>query len=143
MFGRYRHTIDAKNRLFIPAKFREEMGEKLIISRDIADNCLNLYPLSKWTEFEKKINALPSIQLRRVRQFIYSNTCDADADSMGRVIINSQLYDDAGLKKEVMIVGMGEYAQVWDLGEWNRLRGEFEASGGKDDLLARLEELGF
>jgi len=143
LLGRYRHTIDAKKRLFIPAKFREELGDRFVLARDVADNCLNAYPLAQWDAFVRRVNELPSVELRRMRQFIYSNACDAEVDAMGRVIISQQLCEAMGFKKEVIITGMGDFAQIWDIDEWNKLNGTFGESGVMESMTQKLIELGF
>ena len=141
--GRYKHTIDAKKRLFIPAKFREELGDRFILARDVADKCLNAYPLAQWNAFVKKVNDLPSVDLRDLRQFIYWNAYDAEVDAMGRIIISQQLCEVMGFKKEVIITGMGDFAQIWDVDEWNKLNDTFGESGVMERMTKKLIELGF
>lgn len=109
LIGKYKYSVDSKNRICIPHKFRGDLGAKCVLSKDMLDNCLNLYSFEQWGIFSKKIEELPTIKMRRVRQLIYSNSDEVELDSQGRIVLNQQFCENIGLAseksvKEVMIV---------------------------------------
>ena len=87
LLGEYRHVIDAKNRLFIPAKFREELGETFYITRKVMEKCLAIYSEAEWQKFSEKIYTLPDSKVGKIKQFIFSKTAQVTADSHGRILI--------------------------------------------------------
>jgi len=145
LIGKYKYSVDSKNRICIPHKFRGDLGGKCVISKDVLDNCLNLYSLEQWEIFSRKIEELPTIKMRRVRQFIYSNSDDAELDSQGRIVLNQQLCEGTGVlsEKEVMIVGTLTHAQIWSISEWEKFDGELNAEEGKESMINDLLEMGF
>ena len=100
--GEFIHSTDAKGRVFIPAKFREALGENFVVTRSV-DHCLCVYPLSEWEKFTAKLDALPMVQARDVRRFFYSAASDASLDSQGRVLIPQVLRDYAKLEKDTVV----------------------------------------
>lgn len=118
MRGEFSHVIDAKGRLFIPAKFREELGYTFVITKGI-DKCLYVYPLGEWDIFEAKINALPSKQARPLQLFFVAGSQDCELDGQGRVLVPQKLREYAKLDKNAVVVGMTNHIEIWDEGEWN------------------------
>ena len=107
--GEYSHNIDAKGRLIIPAKFRDDLGEHFVITKGM-ENCLYVYPEDEWTTFEAKLNALPTTTDKKARAFAYffqGAATDGDLDKQGRTLIPSNLREFAQLDKEVVFIGMG------------------------------------
>ena len=91
--GEYSHNIDAKGRLIIPAKFRDDLGEHFVITKGM-ENCLYVYPEAEWTAFEEKLNALPTTTDKKARAFAYffqGSAADGDLDKQGRTLIPSVL----------------------------------------------------
>jgi len=74
LIGAHKHSVDNKNRIFIPVRFRPELGHKCVLSRDIKYNCLRLYSADNWIKYTEKIEELPTVQMSRVRQMIYQNS---------------------------------------------------------------------
>ena len=110
--GEYSHNIDAKGRLIIPAKFRDDLGEHFVITKGM-ENCLYVYPEAEWTAFEEKLNALPTTTDKKARAFAYffqGSAADGDLDKQGRTLIPSVLRTFAHLDKEVVFIGMGKRA---------------------------------
>lgn len=126
MTGKFEHTIDAKGRLFIPAKLREELGTSFQIaigsSRDEnGDPCkyLTLYPKAVWQALEEKINALPSSQAALADVLLaYAAPCEPDSQS--RILIPQMLRDYAGLSRDVVITGSSNKAKIWDKAIWEQ-----------------------
>ena len=102
--GEYSHNIDAKGRLIIPAKFRDDLGENFVITKGM-ENCLYVYPETEWNAFEEKLNALPTTTDKNARAFAHffqGSATDGDLDKQGRTLIPSVLRTYAKLDKEVV-----------------------------------------
>lgn len=141
--GEYSHNIDAKGRLIIPAKFRDELGENFVITKGM-ENCLYVYPEDEWKAFEDKLNALPTTTDKKARAFAYffqGSAVDGDLDKQGRTLISSALRKYAMLDKEVVFIGMGKRAEIWDKARWEEKNAEVELN--IEDIAAEMEESGF
>lgn len=115
MYGTYLHNIDKKGRLFIPAKFREEMGEKMYVCRSInAKPCLSVYSESEFKKIEKKIDAMNAKQKDALRSWIFPSVSDVVSDASGRIIITGDLREYAKLEKSISIIGLSNHAEIWD-----------------------------
>jgi len=145
LIGKYKYAIDSKNRICIPHKFRGDLGGRCVLSKDVVDKCLNLYSLDQWEVFSKKIEELPTIKMKRVRQYIYSNSDEVEIDSQGRIVLNQQLCEDAGLltEKEVMIIGNHTHAQIWGIAEWEEFNKRLNGEEGRESVINDLLEMGF
>lgn len=137
-YGEYNHTIDAKGRLFIPAKLREKLGEEFIVAR-VFDKCICVYPTDEWERFTEKLESLPIAKDRRVRRYYYANAAEATVDAQGRVTISQPNREYASLEKDVVIVGSRSHLEIWSADAWNK-----EISGiDCDKITEELVELGF
>ncbi|MCL2773161.1 MAG: division/cell wall cluster transcriptional repressor MraZ [Oscillospiraceae bacterium] len=145
LIGKYKYAVDSRNRIFIPAKFRADIGEKCVVSKDIVYNALNIYPIKEWNEFTAKIEALPTIQMRDIREMIYSSSDEAEPDLQGRIILSQQLCEDVGIlnTKEVIIVGVHTHAQIWSISEWEAFNVNIKSKENKEALVAELLKIGF
>ena len=136
--GEYNHTIDAKGRLIVPAKYREELGETFVITNG-NDGCLNIYTEEAWETFLGKLQLLPSNRDKReiIRAFV-SQANPVELDKQGRILIPPALREHAELKKDVVLAGAIDKIEVWDKDNW-----EAETSVSDiDDISERLAELG-
>lgn len=138
MKGEYQHTIDTKGRLFIPAKFRDELGDSFIATKGL-DNCLFLYPQREWEALEEKIRALPLSKSRGLQRFFLSSAADLELDSQGRVLLPASLRQFAGLVKDVTIIGVSGRAEIWDTAHWNDYNSEITT----EDIAQAMEDIGF
>ena len=138
MTGTYEHSIDAKSRLFIPAKLREELGTTFYLTMGI-DACLAVYPMETWAVFTEKFASLPMSQSKAMRP-LFANAAKCELDSQGRIVIPQKLRKYAGLEKEVVILGVNDRAEIWAADTW-RAREEEEMTPEK--MRACLEALGF
>lgn len=141
--GEYSHNIDPKGRLIIPAKFRDDLGENFVITKGM-DHNLYIYPGDHWNEFEAKLNALPTTTDKKARKFAYhfqGSAIDGDLDKQGRVLIPSNLRTFAGLEKEVVFIGLGKRAEIWDKARWEEQIAEVELD--IDDIAVEMESAGF
>ncbi len=117
--GEYHHSIDDKGRLIIPAKFREELSDKFIITRGI-ENCLFAYPEESWNKIVEKLESLPFTKkdARSFTRFFLSGATVAEFDKQGRINITSPLIEYAGIKKECVIIGTGDRLEIWAKDAW-------------------------
>jgi len=138
LLGEFNHSIDTKNRVFIPAKFREEFGDTMILVKGV-DRCISVYSSEEWQKFSAKLDALPEIDSRRVKRFIYASASEVQPDAQGRVIVTQSMREYAALDKNVVIIGVGNHAEIWDEALWNN-EIEFE---DQDSVASVLKGLGF
>lgn len=141
--GEYSHNIDTKGRLIIPAKMRDDLGEHFVITKGM-ENCLYIYPETEWAEFEQKLNNLPTTTDKKARAFAYffqGSAIDGELDKQGRTLITSVLRDYAKLDKEVVFVGMGKRAEIWDKARWVEKNAEVELS--IEEIASEMEAGGF
>ena len=133
--GEFSHSIDAKNRLFIPAKYREMLGEKVMIVRDHKNKCLLIYSIEEWEKYaEALFSAIPPSKSRDIKRFIYRNSLETGYDSQGRVMLTAALCEHAELSKgTAMIVGCGNLAEIWNEANYNE-KVDAEAPEEYDDL---------
>ena len=122
--GHYEHTIDAKGRTSLPARFRHVLaarGERLVITPALADPCLDVYPLAEWEGFEQKVAKLPKWDRDTVllRRRYVSAAVECELDRHGRVLIPSVLREHAALTKEVLWAGIGTTIELWSRGRWD------------------------
>lgn len=120
LMGEYHHSIDDKGRLIIPAKFREELGEKFIVTRGI-DNCLFVYSESSWIKIVNKLESLPFTKkdARAFVRFFLSGATGAEFDKQGRINLTSSLISYANIDKECIIIGTGDRLEIWSEKSWN------------------------
>jgi MraZ protein len=137
-YGEYKHTIDAKGRLFIPAKLRDKLGESFILSRGF-DKCVCVYPEDEWERFTAKIEEFPFAKERRVRRYFYAYSEDGSIDAQGRVTVNKDFREFANLEKDVVIIGNRNHFEIWSASAWEEEKNAFD----NEDITNELIELGF
>ena len=138
MIGTYYHSIDAKGRLFIPARLREELGEVFYVTIS-TEACLMVYSKQRWDRALEKLEAMPQAKQLKLRQ-IFSKASKCELDGQGRIQLPQKLRDYAGLSKNVTIVGTGVYVQIWDSEMYEPIEAE-ETS--PENLKKVIEELEF
>ncbi|MCL2408701.1 MAG: division/cell wall cluster transcriptional repressor MraZ [Oscillospiraceae bacterium] len=116
MTGIYEHTIDAKGRLFIPARLRDELGESFHVTLSM-EKCLTAYSKDSWDKFMEKIKAMPKSRQIKMRP-LFSHAQKCELDGQGRILLTQALRDFAGLQKNVTVVGAGECVEFWDAEAW-------------------------
>jgi len=141
LIGEYRHTIDNKKRLAIPAKFRKDLGEKAVITKGL-ENCLVIYVLDEWQKLAQKLENLPTSQAdaRNFVRIMLSGATDVELDKLGRILIPDYLKNYASFKKNVTLLGLSNRIEIWDTEKWEEYRKKTESSAG--DIAERLKELG-
>ena len=138
MTGEYRHSLDNKGRIFIPAKLREELGDVFYITLSM-ERCLSAYSSENWRNFSEKVNAMPYVKQRRMRP-LFAHAAKCELDSQGRVLIPQHLRDFAGLEKNVTVVGCNNHAELWDSEAWEAVLAEETTP---ENIAAVMEELEF
>ena len=138
LIGEFQHNIDAKGRVFIPSRFREDLGERFILCKGL-DECLFVYSMDEWKNLEQKIRQLPLSRARNLQRFLFSGATDLEADKQGRVVIPQQLRKYAALESEAMIIGASIRAEVWALDRWEATCSQITP----DSVAEAMEELGF
>ncbi len=138
LLGEYRYNVDAKGRLFIPARLREETGDSLVVTRSL-DRCINVYSAQEWQKFVDKLMNLPEITAREVKRFIFSSAMEINVDSMGRIVLPQKLRESACISKGVVILGVDNHAEIWSEEEY----GKYEASCDTQQMLKILSGYSF
>ena len=141
MIGKYPARMDDKNRLFVPAKLRPELGEAFFVTLGVncGHRCLTIYTAADWKVLENNYNALPISQRGAATSLIFMNAAECSPDKQFRFSLTQFLQDYAGIDREVMIVGRAGQAEIWDAKEF----ADFEAENlTPEKLLASLEAIG-
>lgn len=129
LMGEFQHNIDAKGRIIIPAKLREDLGAKFVITRGL-DGCVFGYPLDNWEKIQEKLKQLPLAkkEARAFTRFFYSAAAEAEIDKQGRINIPSTLVDYANLEKECLVLGVSDRIEIWSKAKWESVSSEIEES---------------
>ena len=136
VMGEYRHNIDAKNRVFIPAKHRDALGELLVIYPGLRNKCLKVCSVDQWKIINDRINSLPADRREALNRFFNSTGDTFEPDSQGRVTLTKSLVDHAGLTGTVVIIGCGINAEIWSESEYTAMKSGVDM----ELLLAAAEE---
>ncbi len=139
--GHFEHNVDEKGRLAIPARFRHELAEGLVITRGL-DPCLVIYSLEGWRAISDRLRKLPLMQAsaRRLQRFLFSEATHVVPDKLGRIVIPQYLRDYAGLHGEVVVVGMMNWIEVWSRANWESERALAESQSA--EIAEHLSDLG-
>lgn len=135
--GEYHHNIDDKNRLIIPSKFRENLGEEFIVTRGI-ENCLFAYSKKDWQKIVEKLETLPFTKkdARNFIRFFLSGATSAEFDKQGRINLTSPLISYANITKECVVIGVGNRLEIWSIEDWNNFFNS--AKGNMSDIAENL-----
>ena len=138
LIGEYSYAIDEKGRLGFPPKFREEMGGSFIVTRWL-DDCLVAFSSGEWERISSILMEKSMVKSRDVQRFLYSGATEAVPDKQGRILLPANLRRHARLEKDVVVIGVGRYAEIWDARAW-QIKDE-DMRGGP--ITAIMEELEF
>ena len=138
MTGEYRHSLDNKGRIFIPAKLREELGDVLYITISM-DRCLCAYSSDNWQQLSDKVSSMPYVKQRKMRP-LFAHAARCELDAQGRALIPENLREFAGLDKNVTVVGCNNHAELWDSAAWLDI---FAQETTPENIAAVMEELDF
>jgi MraZ protein len=138
LVGEHEHTIDDKNRLTLPSKFRAAFAGGLVLTRGI-ERCLYAYPRGEWeATVQSRLRELDPLSRegRLMQRYFYSGASEAELDKQGRVMVPATLGDYAGLGKEVVVAGIHDHLEIWDRAAWREHLDEIE--GSAEDVAERL-----
>ncbi len=140
-YGEYQHTVDPKGRVIIPAKLREGLGEKFILTKGF-DNCLFAYSMEEWKNFEEKMKTLPLTDkdARAFVRFFFAGATECEVDKQGRILIAQNLREYASIDKDVYVIGMAARVEIWDKSRWNEYQSGENLNA--DKLAEKLSMLG-
>ena len=141
LIGEYEHSLDTKGRLIMPAKLREDMGEKFIITKGL-DGCLFGFSQTEWSNFEEKLKTLPltNKNARDFVRFFLSGAIECEIDKQGRFLIASNLREYANMEKDVVIIGVGTRLEIWNRDKWKSYNSDENISA--DEIAENMTMLG-
>ena len=140
LLGEYEHTIDDKNRLTLPAKFRRWFEDGIVVTRGL-DGCLYTYRRADWDRLvESRLATMDPLSKegRRIQRFFFAGAAESDLDKQGRVMIPAQLLEHAKLGREVVVAGVHDHLEIWDRAAWRTELAEVE--GSAEDVAERLAD---
>ena len=138
--GEYQHNLDAKGRVVVPGRFREELHESFILARGL-DGCLSIYSLKQWDKMFEEIDKLPTTK-KAARQYIRmltSTATECTLDSQGRIQIPSFLSKPVNITKECVVIGANDHIEIWDKATWDAYY--LDASGSFEEVAENLNDL--
>ena len=139
LMGTYHHNIDAKGRMSFPTKLRDLLGGEFYVTKSINQKCLTIYSKSEWEKLANKIAELPdSMGGLDIKRWLFSGAGELVPDKQGRVLIPSDLREFAGLKKDVVVIGLDDKAEIWDKELWDAQQSNMDMSA----MMAAMQQLG-
>lgn len=139
--GEYAHNLDEKGRLAIPVKFRRDLSKGAVVTRGL-DNCLFLYTKTEWEKLAEKLAVLPISQSnsRAFSRLMLAGAMEVEIDKQGRVVLPEYLREFAGLKKNVVLAGLYNRAEIWDEEKWKTYKTQTETNS--NEIAEKMAELG-
>ena len=138
--GEYQHGLDNKNRMIVPAKLREGLGNKFVITKGL-DGCLYAYPMEEWRILEEKLKSLPltNKDARAFVRFFFSGACEIETDKQGRGLIPQNLKEYAAIEKEIVSIGALTKVEIWSKEKWQTYN---ESDMDFDSIAEKMGNLG-
>ena len=136
--GEYEHNVDAKNRIFVPARFRDELGETFMVARDLRGARLKMFSIEGWRNYIAPIMEQERKISEKALRYLHRNAMQVSPDSQGRILLSRELLDYAEINKNAVIVGCSSYAEIWSAENW---RAELD-SEDNDEISRELERFG-
>lgn len=136
--GTYNQTMDVKGRMAFPAKLREIIGEKFVVTKGL-DGCLFVYSLEEFEIRADKIKSLPMAKARNLQRTFMANAVEVEADKQGRILIPQTLRGIVGLEKDIVVAGVSDRCEIWDKQKWEDLNNSVD----DEMMMSALEELDF
>ena len=131
--------MDAKGRLIVPSKFREQLGDEFVVTKGL-DGCLFVYPNEEWQNIEEKFRNVPltSKDARKFSRFFFAGATTCEVDKQGRILLPAHLREFAGLEKDVVLVGVGSRVEIWSKDKWENMNSDTDM----DEITSAMEGLG-
>ena len=139
LLGEHEHTLDDKNRLTLPARLREQLGDRVVVTRGL-DGCLDVYASAAWERLADRVGTLDplSSEARTLQRFFFASAAEADLDKQGRIVIPAHLQAAASIGREVTVTGVRDHLEIWDRAAWRAQRQRVE--GSAEDVAQRLAD---
>jgi MraZ protein len=139
--GEFEHTIDDKGRVSVPARFREDVKEGLVVTRGF-DHCLQVFPRPRWQSLAQRISSLSlgNEEARNLRRLLFSGAAEVEVDRQGRILIPQNLREYAALSEQVVIAGLDTYFEIWARDRWQQVLERLDSSG--TTIATQLADLG-
>ena len=137
MTGKYRHGIDSKGRLAIPARLREELGAAFYVTIGL-EHSLMILTEAGFTSIVEKMRSLPMAEAQKLR-FFFANALRCEPDKQGRILLPQELRNYAHLTENAVILGFGDKAEIWDADTYDKMEQNFLEAGSMDAVLSALE----
>ena len=139
--GEFEHSIDDKGRVAVPARFREELAEGIILTRGF-ETCLQAFPRATWEVLRQSVSSLSigTAEARDLRRLLFSGAAEVEVDRQGRILISQNLRESAKLREQVVMVGMDTYFEIWASDTWQNVLNTL--SNSSSELAAQLATLG-
>lgn len=137
--GEYRHNTDSKGRIIVPARFRDELGSLLILTKGL-DGCITVYTPKQWERIIEQLYKLPNTK-KESRMYIHmvtSKAAECEVDGAGRILIPQNLMDEAAIIKECVVLGVADHVEIWSVNRWKAY--SEEASGAFESVAEELTE---
>ena len=138
LMGEFQHNMDAKGRVTIPARFREDLGDMFYVTKGLY-GCLFVLSPAQWEKLLEKMSSLPLSKARSLQRFFFSGAAEAEPDKQGRILIPAALREYAGLEKDVTVIGAATRAEIWDTAKWT----QYNESQTQESILDAMDLLEF
>ena len=137
--GEYNHSVDAKGRLIVPSKFREQLGNEFVVTKGL-DGCLFVYSQEEWKRIEESLREKPltSKDARKFMRFFFAGAANCEVDKQGRILLPANLREYAGIDKEVVSVGVFSRVEIWSKDKWEAMNSDADM----DEITGAMEGLG-
>ncbi len=137
LLGEYDHTLDEKNRLTLPAKLREELGDEVVITRGL-DGCLSVYSKASFEILAGRVGTLDPFrpETRTMQRYFFTGAPPVELDRQGRMVVPARLLEQAGIGREVTVAGVYDHLEIWDRAAWREQL--LQAEGSAEDVAERL-----
>lgn len=137
--GEYNHTVDAKGRLIVPSKFREQLGDEFVVTKGL-DGCLFVYENTEWKILEEKLKNLPltNANARKITRFFLAGATLCEVDKQGRILLPAVLREFVKIEKDAVMVGVGNRIEIWSKESW----ASANVYDDMDDIAESMEGLG-
>ena len=139
LMGEYNHSLDAKGRIIIPAKLRDQLGDTFVVTKGL-DGCLFVFPPVEWEKLVNKIQALPltNTNARKFSRYFLAGASEVEVDKQGRALLPGTLREEAKLEKDVVLCGVGNRVEIWSREAWS----DVSRYENVEELAENMAELG-
>ena len=129
LLGEHEHALDDKNRLTLPARQRDQLGDRVVVTRGL-DGCLYVYAAAEWAKLAERVGTLDPLsrEARTMQRFFFASGMEAELDKQGRIVIPANLLESAGIGRDVTVAGIYDHLEIWDRAAWREQMREVEGS---------------